>query len=102
MKQRGLKCQFQKCEKRLWPHSQTTPTDSCTFESEIYCDESGERCDDEFTVVEGPGKVLLGKNTAKKLNVLRVQNSPHAYSIKSDGKEKDMHFSEVFTGLGKL
>lgn len=27
MKQRGLKCQFQKCEKKLWPHSQTTPTD---------------------------------------------------------------------------
>ena len=29
-------------------------------------------CFDEFTVVEGRGKALLGKDTAEKLNVLRV------------------------------
>ena len=40
---------------------------------------------DEFTVVEGRGKALLGKDTAEKLNVLRVRppNSPQAYSVTS-------------------
>ena len=37
---------------------------------------------DEFTVVEGHGRALLGKDTAEKLNVLRVGplSSPQSYS----------------------
>ena len=46
----------------------------------------------EFTVVEGRGKALLGKDTAAKLNVLRVgpPNSPQAYSITSEGNSVDI------------
>ena len=76
------------------------------FESEIHCEESGEKCVDEFTVVEGHGKALLGKDTAEKLNVLRVGplNSPQAYSITSEGTSVDIvkNFADVFCGVGKL
>ena len=46
----------------------------------------------EFTVVESRGKALLGKDTAAKLNVLRVgpPNSAQAYSITSEGNSVDI------------
>ena len=63
-------------------------------------------CFDEFTVVEGRGKALLGKDTAEKLNVLRVgpPNSPQAYSITSEGTSGDIvkNVADVFSGVGKL
>ena len=59
------------------------------FESEIHCEEA-----------------LLGKDTAEKLNVLRVgpPNSPQAYSITSEGTSVDIvkNFADVFCGVGKL
>ena len=79
LKQKGVKCKSRKCEKKLFAYGQTKPIEVVgTFESEIHCEESGEKCVDEFTVVEGRGKALLGKGTAEKLNVLRVgpPNSP--------------------------
>ena len=61
---------------------------------------------DEFTVVEGRGKALLGKDTAEKLNVLIVgpPNSPQAYSITREGTSVDIvnNFADVFSGEGKL
>ena len=77
-----------------------------TFESEIPREQSGEKCVDEFNVVEGRGKALLGKGIAEKLNVLRVgpPNSPQAYSITNEGTSVDIvkNFADVFSGVGKL
>ncbi|PFX12858.1 Retrovirus-related Pol polyprotein, partial [Stylophora pistillata] len=84
LKQKGVKCKSRKCEKKLFAYGLTKSIEVVeTFESEIHCKEPGEKCVDEFTVVEGRGKALLGKDTAEKLNVLRVgpPNSPQAYSI---------------------
>lgn len=102
-----MKCQSRKCEKKLFAYGQTKPIEVVgTFESELYCEESGEKCVDEFTVVEGSGKALLGKDTAEKLNVLRVgpPSSPQAYSITSEGNYVDIvnNFADVFSGVGKL
>ena len=107
LKQKGVQCQSRKCEKKLFAYGQTKPIEVVgTFQSEIYCEESGEMCVDEFTVVEGHGKALLGKDTAEKLNVLRVgpPNLPQAYSITSEGNSVDIvkKFADVFTGVGKL
>ena len=88
-----MKCQSQKSEKKLFAYGQTKLIEVVgTFKSEIYCEESGEMCVDEFTVVEGHGKALLGKDTAEKLNVLEVgpPNSPQAYSITSKGSSKEI------------
>ena len=107
LKQEGVKCQSRKCEKKLFAYSQTKPIEVVgTFESELYCETSGEKCVDEFTDVEGYGKALLGKDTAEKLNVLRVgpPSSPQAYSITSEGNSVDIvkNFADVFSGVGKL
>ena len=42
LKQKGVKCKSQKCEKKLFAYGQTKPIEVVgTFESEIYCEESG-------------------------------------------------------------
>ena len=73
-----------------------------TFLSEIVCKISGNSCVDEFTVVKGPGRSLLRKNTAKKLGVLRV--GPDACSLTVEGSDADIRekYREVFTWVGKL
>ena len=77
-----------------------------TFEAEIHCEDSAKSCLDEFTVVKGPGKALLGKYTAEKLNVLRVgpTSDPLACTITSEGVAGDVlnDFADIFQGSGKL
>ena len=70
--------------------------------SEIVCEISGNSCVDEFTVDKGPGRPLLGKNTAEKLGVLRV--GPDVCSLTTEGSHADVRekYREVFTGVGKL
>ena len=70
LKQEGVKCRSQRCERKLFAYGQTEPIEVLgTFESGVYCEASGERCVAEFTVVKSHGRVLLGKDTAEKLNV---------------------------------
>ena len=54
------------------------------------------------SVVKGPGRSLLGKNTAEKLGVLRV--GPDVCSLTVEGSDADIRekYREVFTGVGKL
>ena len=84
----GESCQSRKCQKKFFAFSETKPIEVAgTFESELYCEESGEMCVDESTAIEGHSKALFGKKTTEKLNVLRVgpPNAPQAYSITSKG-----------------
>ena len=107
MKQKGVKCKSQKSEKKLFAYRQTEPIEVLvTFECDIYCNDSGVHCVEEFTVIEGSGKALLGKETAEKLNVLRVgpPDSPKVYSVTNEDCDKDilMDFEDVFSRVGKL
>ena len=70
--------------------------------SEIVCEIGGISCVDEFTVVKGPRRSLLGKNTAEKLGVQRV--APDVCSLTTEGSDADIREKcrEVFTGVGKL
>ena len=107
LKQEGVKCRSQRCERELFAYGQSEPIEVAgTFESEVYCEASGERCVAKFTVVESHGRALLGRDTAEKLNVLRVgpPNFPQAYSITSEGTSVDIvkNFPDIFTGVGKL
>ena len=106
-KQESVKCRSQRCERKLFADGQSEPIKVVgTFESEVYCEASGERCEAEFTVVESHGKALLGRDTGETLNVLRVDppSSPQAYSITSEGTSAHIvkNFPDVFTGVGKL
>ena len=93
--------------KKLYAYGQTEPIEVLgTFETEIHPEDSAKSCLDEFTVVKGPGKTLLGKYTAEKLNVLRVgpPSDPLACTITSEGDAGDVlkNFADIFQGVGKL
>ena len=53
-------------------------------------------------MVKGPGRPLLGKNTAEKLGTLRV--GPDVCSLTVEGSDVDIRekYIEVFTGVRKL
>ena len=68
LKENHVVCDSKKCDKRLFAYGQKEPIEVVgTFVSEIVCPDSGEKCVDEFTVIQGVGKPLLGKCTAEKL-----------------------------------
>ena len=107
LKKKGVKCTSQKCSKKLFAYGETEPIEVLgTFEAGIHCEVSAKSCLDEFTVVKGPGKTLLGKYTAEKLNVLRVgpPSNPLACTITSKGDAGDVlkDFADIFQGVGKL
>ena len=100
---KSAQCESKKSNKNLFAYGQKDRIEVIgTFVSEIVCEISGNSCVDEFTVVKGPGRSLLGKNTAEKLGVLRV--GPDVCSLTVEGSDADIRekYREVFTGVGKL
>ena len=86
LKQKSVQCESKKSSKRLFAYGQKDPIGVIgTFVSQIVCETSGNSCVDEFTVVKGPGRSLLGKNTAEKLGVLRV--GPDVCSLTVEGSD---------------
>ena len=66
LKKKSVQCESKKSSKKLFAYGQKDPIEVIgTFVSEIVCKISGNSCVDEFTVVNGPGRSLLGKNTAE-------------------------------------
>jgi hypothetical protein len=61
--------------------------------AEILCKASGEKSIEEFTVIKGAGKPLLGKSTAEKLKVLPVGPfyGAQVCSIATEGSDTDIH-----------
>ena len=70
-----------------------------TFVVTIACTASGEERVDQFTVINGTGKPLLGRSTAEKLKMLRVGpvSGPQVCSVVTEGSDKG-----ILIGLGKL
>ena len=103
LKKKSVQCESKKSSKKLFAYGQKDPIEVIgTFVSEIVCKISGNSCVDEFTVVKGPARSLLGKNTAEKLGALRV--GPDVCSLTVEGSHADIRekYREVFTGIGKL
>ena len=99
LKKKSVQCESKKSSKKLFAYGQKDPIEVIgTFVPEIVCEISGNSCVDEFTVVKGPGRPLLGKNTAEKLGTLRV--GPDVCSLTVEGSDADIRekYIEVFTG----
>ncbi|XP_068759391.1 uncharacterized protein [Montipora capricornis] len=66
---------------------------------------SGKYCEDEFSVVEGPGRLLLGKDTVEKSSALRADPMENEVCLLTT-EDDDAHFldkyADIFTGVGKL
>ena len=107
LKENNIDCQSTKSEKKLFAYAQKEPIEVAgTFVSEIVCKTSGEKCMDEFTVIKGTGKPLLGKSTAEKLKVLHVGPlyGAKVCSVATEGSDTDIRtqYADVFDGVGKL
>ena len=107
LKRNGVKCDSKQSDKKLFAYGQKEPIQVAgTFVSEIVCEINGEKCVDEFTVFKGTGRPLLGRNTAEKLNVLRVGpvSGVHVSSVMTEGSDTDIRegYADILTGVGKL
>ncbi|PFX13081.1 hypothetical protein AWC38_SpisGene22869 [Stylophora pistillata] len=88
-KKKSVQCESKKSSKKLFDYGKKDPIDVIgTFVSEIVCEIGGISCVDEFTVVKGPGRPLLRKNTAERLGVLRV--GPDVCSLTTEGSDADI------------
>lgn len=75
------------------------------FVFEIVCGVNGKMCVDEFIVVKGLGRFLLGKSIVEKLEVLRVgfmKEEICLLMIEGNGVDICEKYVEVFIGVGKL
>ena len=107
LKQNRVVCQSAQSEKKIFAYGQKEPIDVAgTFTTEIVCEANGETCVDEFTVIKGDGRPLLGKRTAEQLDVLRVgpEKEEEVYTVTEQGNDVDIRekYPALFTGVGKL
>ena len=107
LKQNHVVCQSAQSEKKIFAYGQKEPMDVAgTFTTEIVCEANGETCVDEFTVIKGDGRPLLGKRTAEQLDVLRVgpEKEEEVYTVTEQGNDVDIRekYPALFTGVGKL
>lgn len=109
LKQKHIRCESKVSDKKLFAYGQKEPMEVVgTFVAEVACDASGEGCVDEFTVIKGTGKPLLGRSTAEKLKVLRVGPSlfsePRVCSVVSEGSDEGIReeYADILSGVGKL
>ena len=89
----NIDCQSTKSEKKMFAYGQKEPIEVAgTFVAEIVCKASGEKSIEEFTVIKGAGKPLLGKSTAEKLKVLPVGPfyGAQVCSIATEGSDTDI------------
>jgi len=107
LKQNHVVCQSAQSEKKIFAYGQKEPIDVAgTFTTDIVCEANGETCVDEFTVIKGDGRPLLGKRTAEQLDVLRVgpEKEEEFYTVTEKGNDVDIRekYPALFTGVGKL
>lgn len=107
LKQNRVVCQSAQSEKKIFAYGQKEPIDVAgTFTTEIVCEANGETCVDEFIVIKGDGRPLLGKRTAEQLDVLRVgpEKEEEVYAVTEQRNDVDIRekYPALFTGVEKL
>ena len=106
LKQRKIQASLKPSTRKLFAYSQDQPIAVLgIFTADISCDETKKTCNEEIIVIKGQGQALIGKETAEKLNLLRVgPPSPFVYSVTTEGKDSDIKltFPELFNGTGRF
>ena len=105
-KKKNIKCMSQKTNgRKLFAYGHEKPLSVLgTFQAEVFVvghEQNRQGC--EFVVISEKGVTLLGKESAEKLNVLKVglPNDVHTCSV-TEKPENKAEFSDLFKGLGKL
>ena len=93
--------------KKIFAYEQKEPIDVAgKFTTEIVSEAHGETCVDDFKVIEGDARPLLGKRTAEQLDLLRVgpKEEEEVYTVTEQGNDVDIRekYPTLFSGVGKL
>ena len=102
LKQNQIKCKTTKSYKKLYAYPDKPIETVGVFNTLIECANTSRQCQGEFIVVKGRGKCILGKESAIKLNVLRV-GPPQVCTIETQGVKTDIinSYPKLFVGIGK-
>ena len=104
LKKEKINCVSTKCTKQLYSYGSSQPLKvaGCFVAKVSFKDAS---FDAEFTVIEEKGQALLGRDTAIKLNVLKINDGVEINSVESSamsGQNIISEYGDCFQGLGKL
>ncbi|KAK3092068.1 hypothetical protein FSP39_024885 [Pinctada imbricata] len=104
LKRQNVICTSTKESKPLFAYGSKTPLPVAGSIKATVRANNCEILDAEFIVIEGEGQCLLGRDTATKLNLLRLGPEVNAVSGEgSTGKHPVLtKYASAFTGLGKL
>lgn len=106
LKKKNVKCTSQKAKgRKLFAYGHNKPLSVLgTFQADVTVAghaQNKQKC--EFVVISEKAVTLLGKESAEKLNVLRVglPSDVHACSV-TEKPENKTEYSDLYKGLGKL
>jgi len=101
LKKQHVKCVSKRSTKKLYAYGATSPLQVIgTFTADLSL---ANKCvSAEFTVIQGRGEPLLGRESAMKLGVLKLQDPGISVNSVVDRNELIAKHQAVFEGIGKL
>ena len=101
LKKQHVKCVSKRSTKKLYAYGATSPLEVIgTFTADLSL---ANKCvSAEFTVIQGRGEPLLGRESAMKLGVLKLQVPGISVNSVVDRNELIAKHQAVFEGIGKL
>ncbi|XP_046746420.1 uncharacterized protein K02A2.6-like [Diprion similis] len=103
LKSKGIKCESYKSNKILYAYGSKKPLEILgAFETKIELITKKTAVNAEVVVLDGEGGALLGKETALRLGVLKIETNINAVEQNRATEGWNKEFKDVFTGLGKL
>ncbi len=103
MKESGIRCKSERRGKEVFAYGQEEKLNVLgVFLAEIMSKQTRKAEMAEFVVFKGKGVPLLGRDTAEKLNLLRV--GPEVVNQISSNENKDIisRYKDIFSGVGQL
>ena len=102
LKQEKIKCTSERNEREIYAYGQKEPLKTLgKFRCQVKCEVTNVTSEEDFVVIKGEAKALLGRSTAERLRVLRVGPS-EAVNVVSENNDVLGRFENVFKGVGKL
>ena len=101
LKKSGIKCKSTRSNKMLYTYASQEPLEILgSFTCQVTAGDHSTQ--DEFVVIDGKGEPLLGKNTATRLQVLKVGIDIATVNTKPKEDSLKEKYPSVFEGVGKL
>ena len=105
LKSRNVQCNTRKEARILFAYGNTKPLPTLgTFTADVMPTDTNVTCTADFVVMDGDGRTLLCRDTAEKLNLLRIGPSHVVNSVGAETTGQDIkdRYKELFNGVGLL